>query len=117
MIVQHLQNKEKFVTALKGLFHRWDRHGTGHITREEFEHHMKDENMQVFLQTLEIEVPSAYTLFTLLDADGGGTLDVEEFIDGLIALRGTAKSIQMHELSHDLRKLCGYVVAMEEKRR
>merc|ERR1711920_972926 len=101
MIAQQLQEKEKYVKILQGLFQEWDGSGRGEISWEDFKHHLKDSRMQAFLRTLEIEPNNAYTLFKLLDADGQGTLDVGEFVGGLIELRGNAKSIQIHELLHE----------------
>lgn len=123
MIAQQLLDKEKYVAALQELFTEWDASGTGEITLEQFQHYMKDSRMQAFLRTLEIEPYNALTLFKLLDADGQGTLDVGEFVGGLIELRGNAKSIQIHELLHEstharenLQRMFDYLVAVEEEK-
>jgi len=121
MIVQQLQDKDRYVASLQDLFREWDGNGSGELSLEEFQYHMKDSRMQAFLRTLEIEPSNAFTLFKLLDADGQGTLDVSEFVGGLIELRGNAKSIQIHELLHEtslardnLQRMFDYLVAVEE---
>merc|ERR1719336_2969069 len=71
------------------------------------------------LRTLDIPDEEQLDLFDTLDIDGGGTLDLEELVQGIHKLRGDARrsdivgvSLQMrqmqdeiHSLQKDLREL------------
>merc|ERR1712151_1422577 len=50
---------------------------------------------RAFFASLEIEVETAWEIFKLLDIDGGGTLDIEEFVTGCLRLRGPAKALDV----------------------
>lgn len=100
VIQLRLKEKQQFVDRLHELFERLDSSKDGSISLCEFETHLKDEHMQAFLQTFEIENTDAWTLFKLLDADGGGAVDMNEFVEGCIRLKGTAKSVQVAQLAY-----------------
>eukprot|EP00929_Paragymnodinium_shiwhaense_P001216 TRINITY_DN10143_c0_g1_i1.p1 TRINITY_DN10143_c0_g1~~TRINITY_DN10143_c0_g1_i1.p1 ORF type:complete len:841 (+),score=170.01 TRINITY_DN10143_c0_g1_i1:113-2635(+) len=95
-----LEQKEKYETRLRTLFNHLDSTRDGSLSLAEFEAHLKDEHMQAFLQTMDIENFDAWTLFKLLDTDGGGSVDMEEFVDGCFRLKGHAKSIQMAQIMY-----------------
>jgi hypothetical protein len=92
-----LQEKERFVETLTGLIKDWDTTGDGKCTREEFEKHVSDPRMQLLLRTLDIDARDACQLFTMMDVDGSGYLDLDEFVHGCITLRGAAKAVHMEK--------------------
>lgn len=100
IIQLRLAEKQHFVERLQALFQELDSSQDGSITLNEFEAHLRDEHMQAFLQTFEIENADAWTLFKLLDTDGGGSVDYNEFVEGCIRLKGSAKSIQMAQMMY-----------------
>merc|ERR1719375_2200891 len=100
LIQLRLREKVKFVQRLHELFEELDSSHDGFISLDEFEEHLKNDRMQGLIQTFEIDNADAWTLFKLLDTDGGGSVDIEEFVDGCIRLRGGAKSIQMAQVMY-----------------
>merc|ERR1712217_585339 len=48
--------------------------------------------------SLEVDVSNAWTLFKLLDQDRQGDIDLEEFVVGLMQLKGYAKAIHVEQL-------------------
>jgi len=100
VIQLRLAEKQNFVDRLHYLFHELDSSNDGCISLSEFESHLKNEHMQAMLQTFEIDNADAWTLFKLLDTDGGGSVDIDEFVDGCIRLKGGAKSIQMAQIMY-----------------
>lgn len=100
VIQLRLAEKQLFVSRLHALFHELDTSCDGCISLSEFESHLKNEQMQAMLQTFEIDNADAWTLFKLLDTDGGGSVDIDEFVDGCIRLKGSAKSIQMAQIMY-----------------
>merc|ERR1712110_97822 len=91
-----------------------DTTGDGAISLAEFEMHLRDPHMQALLQTFDIENADAWTLFKLLDTDGGGAVDVTEFVDGCIRLKGQAKSIQMAQLMYHHKWIMDKLVELSE---
>jgi len=99
VITLQMQEKERFVKTLRSLFNGWDDSGDGVCTIQEFEKHIQDEKTQALLRSLGIEGRDALTLFGLLDTDGSGEIDLEEFVTGCITLRGGAKAVHMEKLN------------------
>eukprot|EP00931_Biecheleriopsis_adriatica_P115868 TRINITY_DN9161_c0_g1_i1.p1 TRINITY_DN9161_c0_g1~~TRINITY_DN9161_c0_g1_i1.p1 ORF type:complete len:576 (-),score=118.11 TRINITY_DN9161_c0_g1_i1:217-1944(-) len=99
VIQLQLQEKSKFVDTLKTLFAGWDDSGDGRCSLEEFENHLQDETTQALLSSLEIESRDAVMLFELLDTDGSGEVDLNEFVTGCITLRGGAKAVHMEKIN------------------
>eukprot|EP00913_Durusdinium_trenchii_P020589 g19338.t1 len=63
-----------------------DDSGYGSITIDEFEKLFEDEDMQAFLDSIEISATDAWTLFASLDIDGDKVISVEEFTEGCLKL-------------------------------
>merc|ERR1712050_760634 len=102
---EQLSDKKRYMLELEQLFQSWDTSGDGDLTLTEFQEHMSDERMQAFFRSLEIEAADAWSLFKLLDADGQGTVDAEEFVTGCLRLRGPAKAIHVAELDCQAKSL------------
>lgn len=100
MVATRLQAKHSLEQRLRNLFMQLSSSSHGTLTLKEFEMHLKDENMKAFLDSFDIHADDAWTLFKMLDADGGGFVDLNEFVDGCIRLKGSAKSIQVAELGY-----------------
>jgi len=98
-----LAEKQRFVKSLCRLFREWDTSKDGEITLAEFEEHLQDEKMVAFLKALEIDIEDSWTLFKLLDQDRGGTVTVNEFVEGCLRLKGNAKSMQVHQMMYESR--------------
>merc|ERR1712217_502883 len=73
----------------------------GVIDIHEFEQHLEDEKMLAYFASLEVDVSNAWTLFKLLDEDREGGIDLEEFVVGLMQLKGYAKAIHVEKLHRD----------------
>jgi len=73
--------------------------------------------MQALIQTFEIETADAWTLFKLLDTDGSGSVDIAEFIDGCIRLRGGAKSIHIAQIMYHHKWMMDKLVDVYEELR
>lgn len=99
VIELQMKDKERFVKTLETLFDGWDDSGDGMCSYDEFSSHIQDEKTQALLRSLQIESRDALTLFSLLDSDGSGQIDLTEFVTGCITLRGSAKAVHMEKLN------------------
>lgn len=61
------------------------------ITQEVIDILCSNERFQVILRELDVSNENQLDLFDTLDVDGGGTLDLEEMVTGIIKLRGDAR--------------------------
>lgn len=98
LIEFQLLDRQRYVQRLSDMFGQFDDSGDGKCTLAEFEKHLADTKMQALLRSLDIEVRDALLLFDLLDNDGSGEIDMEEFITGCITLRGPAKAVHVEKL-------------------
>mmetsp|Transcript_80311 Transcript_80311/g.184009 ORF Transcript_80311/g.184009 Transcript_80311/m.184009 type:complete len:108 (+) Transcript_80311:328-651(+) len=57
----------------------------------------------------------ALTLFFLVDLDGSGTIDIDEFIFGVIRVRGGAKSIDMVSMMYDVHRISNVVHKLSDE--
>ena len=51
--------------------------------------------LQTVFDALEITGPAAWDLFRQLDRDGSGEVDVDEFLEGCMMIKGPARSIDV----------------------
>lgn len=78
--------------------------GNGTITFEEFQHLVSAPAVKTWLAAYELRSDDAQSLFKLLD-NGDGQLTVEELVQGVSALKGPAKSLDMHAVKKEILKL------------
>jgi len=110
-----LQEKHRFVKTLKNLFADWDESGNGKCSLQEFINHVTDAKTQALLRSLGIEGRDAVALFELLDADGSGEVDLNEFVAGCMNLRGPAKAVHVEQVNTNNRNILQRAEALEDK--
>merc|ERR1719229_950311 len=75
------------------------------ITPEYFEELRVCKEFQEILKDLDIADEEQLDLFDTLDVDGGGTLDLEELVQGIAKLRGDARRSDVVSVSLMVRAL------------
>jgi len=85
---------------MRVLFRSTDKDRSGMISWEEFASQLEEQDMARCFQLLDIDISEAKGLFTLLDTDGSGEIDAEEFVMGCLRLKGTAKAIDLATLMY-----------------
>merc|ERR1712151_856242 len=88
VVQKHLQMRHEYEHQLTKLFKDIDTDDSNQITLREFMRHLGNEETRAFFATLEIEIETAWEIFQLLDIDGTETIDIEEFVNGCLRLRG-----------------------------
>merc|ERR1719440_1879304 len=86
--------------------------GSKVVNLDEFEHALGKPGMQNLLRAMGVEASDAWTLFKLLDADGGGTVDQQEFLEGCLNLKGPAKSIHIAQQRYESKWLIDAVLKL-----
>merc|ERR1719433_1914203 len=75
---------------------------SGSLSVEEFEKHVEDEKIQAYLKSRQIDIGQVRTLFTLLDIDQTGDLSMDEFVQGIMRLKGNASSMDLAVLTYQV---------------
>jgi len=88
------EKREVLMKQLLSLFKVIDEDGSGELSASEFEEGLLDPKVQIFLETLELSVQEAKILFRLLDG-GDGRIDIRDFVDGCMNLRGHARNFDV----------------------
>lgn len=97
--VEEQKRKASEIIARKvnGLFHQLDTSGDGLLSWEEFQALLKNPVLTAFMHSVDVEAADLEILFEFLDG-GDGEIDAQEFTDGILALKGSAKSIDLHHV-------------------
>jgi len=104
VIMDQLRLREEHIQAFREMFLKVDLDGEESISYGELELLLARDDMQAYLSHLDITVESTWNMFKLLDTDGSGELSIEEFVDGLLRLKGQAKTIDLVGISYDIRR-------------
>lgn len=103
VVLEHLAAKKSYVHTLQQIFITMDAESTGNITLENLERLMHDnnENFKHYLEALDLRVDDAWTLFKLLDRQETNTVDIEQFVEGCLRLKGQAKGIDLATMMYE----------------
>merc|ERR1712129_50305 len=88
----HLQHLINFFDSL-------DADQSGTVSFQELQMLLDDPHFLVYLESINRSGADVVELFQLLDADGSGSITIDEFCDGFLKLKGEAKSFDVHRLS------------------
>jgi len=104
----------KFEASVKGsrvsrrlikLFRRLDQNDSGTITLAQWKELAALEDVQACFTMLDIDISKTEEVFKLLDIDGSGELDMEEFINGCTNVQGVATHVDVECLAHFIKSL------------
>eukprot|EP00439_Symbiodinium_sp_Y106_P053568 s540_g7.t1 len=96
-------DKEKHVGKVRELFSKFGAASEGGITFAMLQERLGDPAVREYLETLGLDISDAWSFFKLLDMDGGGSVEIEEFLMGCLRLRGAARAIDVSKIIHDQR--------------
>jgi len=107
-----VKEKQKMGQAW-GLFQSLDFDASGQITREEMRSHMDEQAVQDYFKSIDLDVSELDTLFKILDMNGSGEVDFQEFLNGCLRLQGPAKSLDvlliMQEMRSSFKQLANFM--------
>jgi len=114
MVQEQLQNKKRYSQLLGQLFVAADTSGDGLVTLEEFENVINNPKVHTFLQVLELDISEVKSLFYMLD-NGDGSISYQEFINGVMRLKGQARSMDVIAVMTDCRKIITKLDALTDR--
>jgi len=113
MIQKQGKKREAFAQHLVQLLRDMDTSGDGVITREEFLNSFSRQEVKEFMYALSIDLEDASNMFTLLDRNVDGNVDIVEFVMGMEKLRGEAKSSDIHFLILQCQHIMGMLTTAQ----
>ncbi|CAJ1454346.1 unnamed protein product [Effrenium voratum] len=96
-----LLNKEQHIQKIQELFEKLGADESGVITLKIFQEHVNSPVVRAWFEALGLDVWDAMSFFKLLDSDGGGSVDVEEFFMGCLRFRGQARAMDVGKVIQD----------------
>lgn len=105
MLVQdRLHKKTTYVRKLEGIFQACDESGDGVLSEDELTEVMRDPRVQVYLESLEIDVQESTAVFRLLQ-NSEGVINCDDFIEGILRCKGPARAIDQILLGNDVKQV------------
>eukprot|EP00930_Biecheleria_cincta_P003296 TRINITY_DN10421_c0_g1_i1.p1 TRINITY_DN10421_c0_g1~~TRINITY_DN10421_c0_g1_i1.p1 ORF type:complete len:668 (+),score=110.41 TRINITY_DN10421_c0_g1_i1:145-2004(+) len=121
MLVQDmLDSKRQQAQLIKDLLQTiqedWQSGGSDcNLTLYSFEKQFEDPKVRTFFQSLDLEASDAWTLFKLMDTDGTGNLNADDFVNGCLRLKGAARSVDVAVMLSEQRRMRKRVDKIWEK--
>jgi len=95
-----LSDQKQLAFRITDIFLEADLDQSGALTFDEFKTHLQDEKVKALFMDLDIDISCAERVFVLLDPDKCGEVQLEEFVDGVLKHRGSAKMVDLALLSN-----------------
>merc|ERR1712007_144370 len=86
------EKKTSMIELLRELFHELDQDGSGTLSYEELNGHVNAEALRPYLEVFDLEPAEMKELFTALDWQGLGEVDINEFVNGCLRSLGVPKN-------------------------
>merc|ERR1712137_117332 len=99
MIYNETKRREQFVVGIEKLFQFLDTDMDGRISETEFTTWCADECIRAYFAALELDSNNPRGFFRLLDRNRVGKIDCDTFVKGCLSLSGTAKRLEVAELT------------------
>ncbi|CAE7730453.1 Scn11a [Symbiodinium sp. CCMP2456] len=96
---QMVLERRKFAeqaAELRELFSKMDRDNNGRITKDEFDECLEDGEVLSHMLSVGLDVYDAHYLFELV-ADQTGQLEISRFVDGCMAVKGSASALDIQK--------------------
>lgn len=89
-----------------------DADGSGTVTWEEFEANLSDPELVEFLDAMNINAQETQDLFDMVDSDGSGHVDINEFMECCMKLKSGANLNTIVTLVYETKAMSGKMQAM-----
>jgi len=114
VIQEHLDAKNSTAAQLRKLLLEADEDQSGTISRKEFESRLSDPRFAAQLSVLELDIYEAQGLFNILRYEDTQGVPIEEFIYGLMRMKGNAKGVDMVTMLSENRRILAKLLAFME---
>ena len=107
ILIDQLETRRQWLQQVRNVFQSVDSDESGYVSRDEFRSLLGDWKVTALLSKLGLDVQRQQedSLFNLFDFDGGGYIDLEEFVLSLESLSGNARSIDLAKLRYQVKRM------------
>jgi len=112
MVHSHLVRMEGFLSEMVQLFEEFDPDNTGHVKIDKLLEYIQAEKVQAYLAAHNLDCHDAVALTKLIDLNQNEGVNLQEFILGMLRLRGVAKSVDVQLLDFKINDLRGLINGM-----
>mmetsp|Transcript_42974 Transcript_42974/g.77304 ORF Transcript_42974/g.77304 Transcript_42974/m.77304 type:complete len:614 (+) Transcript_42974:43-1884(+) len=96
-----LEQQKHYAATMRSVFGQIDEDGSEGITLAELSRNLREPEMLAFFDSMGLDANDAWSMFSLMDDDRSGKIDIDEFISGCLLFRGNAKAIHVAKIKHD----------------
>jgi len=111
-VQQKMTQKEKSAQQMLEFFTAADVSGDGVLSQEEFDNILRDEKVKAWLSLMGLDVHETSELFTLI-SNNTGCVDREQFVEGMLRLKGQARAEDVLQIVHSNRKIAADLTALK----
>merc|ERR1712048_1366134 len=101
VIRAQLKDRKSFANQLKTVLRSIDKDGSGSISKKELLEHLSSPEFFGYLKTLDVTVSDAQGVFKLLDVNGTGEVNIDEFVLSLMRFQGSARAVDVATLLYE----------------
>jgi len=114
MVAEQMRRKNTYADKLRHVFEEADTSGDGMVSYDEFQTVLDDEEFKAVLTMLDLQVHEVSGLFDLLD-DGDGCISFEEFVSGVVRLKGQAQAVDVVTILYENQKMVRKLQLIHQK--
>merc|ERR1712032_923899 len=105
LVQEKIHNDKVYTEHIRKIFRQIDNDESGDISFSELRNFLNNTSLGLrsYFDALEVNASDAWVLFKLLDRDGSGRVDIDEFCDGCIRLKGEARSFDINCMLYENR--------------
>merc|ERR1719301_105319 len=96
---------DQCLETMRGMFEEADLDNSGTLSWEEFHNHFQDPEVQAYYRSLELDMDECDDLFELIDIDGEGSISIDEFLQGIVRLKGGARKMDQMLLMDRIQRM------------
>eukprot|EP00929_Paragymnodinium_shiwhaense_P042264 TRINITY_DN21893_c0_g1_i1.p1 TRINITY_DN21893_c0_g1~~TRINITY_DN21893_c0_g1_i1.p1 ORF type:complete len:726 (-),score=123.69 TRINITY_DN21893_c0_g1_i1:344-2521(-) len=116
VLMEEIEHRKGWFEEVRQLFEDADEEQNGLISKADFSEKIRDLSMQARFRKLGVNVESysAQGLFSLLDFDADGFLNLDEFAIALRQVHGPARSIDLARVNYEMHLIRGDLMALAD---
>mmetsp|Transcript_60467 Transcript_60467/g.128168 ORF Transcript_60467/g.128168 Transcript_60467/m.128168 type:complete len:672 (+) Transcript_60467:176-2191(+) len=111
-VQDQIKQRETYAIQLLEFFNAADESQDGSLTLEEFEQFLEDERVRAWLSVMDLDVHETQAFFDTL-AGGDGVVDQEDFVEGILQMKGAARSQEVVTILKLTQKMAANVASMK----
>jgi hypothetical protein len=105
LLMRAQESESMWNATLRQLFSDMDDDESGTLSWEEMQRHLTDHSIKAVWTLLGLNTGDLHRLFWYIDEEACGEVQIDEFLEGCMKLRGEAKSIDLHAVLRSVKRM------------